>query len=98
VPIASKSGSLNLLEPSGSVQVCNGIALPYLHYLCLQSVMQKLKPQNAGTHVCVKVAGCEVPDCVRLAECGDKCRAFLNTVMNFGFNKRCDFLEYLAYW
>jgi len=24
-----KSGSLNLLEPSGPVQVCNGIALPY---------------------------------------------------------------------
>ena len=23
-----KSGSLSLLEPSGSVQVCNGIALP----------------------------------------------------------------------
>jgi hypothetical protein len=23
-----KSGSLNLLEPSGPVQVCNGIALP----------------------------------------------------------------------
>jgi hypothetical protein len=35
VPIALKYGSLNLLEPSGPVQVCNGIALPftkrYLH-------------------------------------------------------------------
>jgi hypothetical protein len=28
VPIALKSGSLNLLEPSGPVQACNGIALP----------------------------------------------------------------------
>ena len=28
MPIVLKSGSLNLLEPSGSVQVCNGIALP----------------------------------------------------------------------
>ena len=27
VPIVSKSGSLNLLEPSGSVQACNGTAL-----------------------------------------------------------------------
>ena len=27
-----KSGSLNLLEPLGSVQVCNGIALPFLYY------------------------------------------------------------------
>jgi len=30
VPIVWKSGSLNLLEPSGSVQACNGIALPFL--------------------------------------------------------------------
>jgi hypothetical protein len=29
VPIAFKSGSLNLLEASGPVQVCNGIALPF---------------------------------------------------------------------
>ena len=28
VLIVLKSGSLNLLEPSGPVQVCNGIALP----------------------------------------------------------------------
>jgi hypothetical protein len=29
VPIVSKSGSLNLLEPSGPVKACNGIALPF---------------------------------------------------------------------
>jgi hypothetical protein len=28
VPIVLKSGSLKLLEPSGPVQACNGIALP----------------------------------------------------------------------
>ena len=28
MPIVLKSGSLNLLEPSGPVQPCNGIALP----------------------------------------------------------------------
>jgi hypothetical protein len=28
VPIVLKSGSLNLLEPSGPVQACNGVALP----------------------------------------------------------------------
>jgi len=33
VPTVLKSGNLNLLEPSGPVQVCNGIALP----LSLQS-------------------------------------------------------------
>ena len=37
VPIVLKSGSLNLLEPSGSVQVSNGIACYILHTaLCEQ--------------------------------------------------------------
>jgi len=31
--IVLKSGSLNLLEPSGPVQACNGIALPFYHDL-----------------------------------------------------------------
>ena len=30
VPIVLKSGSLNLLEPSGPVQACNGIALSFI--------------------------------------------------------------------
>ena len=30
VPNVSKSGSLSLLEPSGPVQACNGVALPYI--------------------------------------------------------------------
>ena len=30
MPIVLKSGNLNLLEPSGPVQACNGIALPFL--------------------------------------------------------------------
>jgi hypothetical protein len=30
VPIVLKSGSPNLLEPSGTVQTCNGIALPFV--------------------------------------------------------------------
>ena len=34
VPIVLKSGSLNLLEPSGPVQACNGIALP-LPFICV---------------------------------------------------------------
>jgi len=31
VPIVLKSGSLNLLEPSGPVQACNGIAIPLFY-------------------------------------------------------------------
>jgi hypothetical protein len=33
VPIVLKSGSLKLLETSGAVQACNGIALPLICYL-----------------------------------------------------------------
>ena len=39
MPIVLKSGSLNLLEPSGPVQACNGIALPLLYpvtYDCIE--------------------------------------------------------------
>jgi hypothetical protein len=32
MPTVLKSGRLNLLELSGPVQVCNGIALPYFSY------------------------------------------------------------------
>jgi hypothetical protein len=33
VPFVMKSGSLNLLEPSGPVKACNGMALPLLYLL-----------------------------------------------------------------
>jgi hypothetical protein len=32
VPIFLKSGSLDLLEPSGPVKACSGIALPLLYH------------------------------------------------------------------
>jgi len=35
-----KSGSLNLVEPSGPVQACNGIALPF--YITYVPNMEKL--------------------------------------------------------
>jgi hypothetical protein len=38
VPIVLKSGILNLLEPSGPVYACNGIALPFL--LCYQGYLK----------------------------------------------------------
>ena len=34
MPIVLKSGNLNLLEPSGPVQACNGIVLPFLFIDC----------------------------------------------------------------
>jgi len=42
VPTVLKSGSLSLLEPSGRVQVCNGIALP--NYTALHSERLNTKP------------------------------------------------------
>jgi len=36
-----KSGSLNLLEPSGPVQACNGIALPF--YFSLENIIETLE-------------------------------------------------------
>jgi hypothetical protein len=36
VPNVLKSGSLNLLEPSGPVQACNGISLPLPLYFILR--------------------------------------------------------------
>jgi len=39
VPIVLKSGSFNFLDPSGPVQVCNGIALPIPFFdSCLSGV------------------------------------------------------------
>jgi len=40
VPIIFKSESLNLLEPSGPAQACNGIALPFIfswYLMCEQN-------------------------------------------------------------
>jgi hypothetical protein len=39
VPIVLKSGSLNLLEPTGPVKACNGIALP-LHGMLTEVVIK----------------------------------------------------------
>jgi len=42
VPKVLKSGGLNLLEPSGPVQACNGIALPVyiiLYYIILYYII-----------------------------------------------------------
>jgi hypothetical protein len=40
VPIVLKSVSLNLLEPSGPVKACNGIALPFLRQSCSVGLCQ----------------------------------------------------------
>jgi hypothetical protein len=33
MPLCNLSGSLSLLDPSGPLQACNGIALPFNHIL-----------------------------------------------------------------
>jgi hypothetical protein len=46
VPIVLKSGRLNLLEHSGPVQACNGIALPLCSY---GEILLKWILNNEGT-------------------------------------------------
>jgi len=41
VPIALKSGSLTLLEPSGHVQACNGIDLPLHIKMLLEMALRR---------------------------------------------------------
>ena len=43
MPIVLKSGSLNLLEPSGPVQACNAIALTFMHisFILLTRIIQQ---------------------------------------------------------
>ena len=48
VTIVLKSGSLNLLEPSGLVQACNGIALPFI--LMVVTGTKLLKPARNFTY------------------------------------------------
>ena len=46
MPIVLKSGSLNLLEPSGPVQACNGIALPLQELNHPESEDENLPPSR----------------------------------------------------
>ena len=51
MPIVLKSGSLNLLEPSGPVQACNGIALPFtftLLYNGAVGIVTRLQTAESG--------------------------------------------------
>ena len=43
MPIVFKSGSLNLLEPLGPVQACNGVALLLHIYIYIYSLMGQRK-------------------------------------------------------
>jgi hypothetical protein len=48
VPIFLKSGSLNLLEHLGSVQACNGIALPLLKTIMNRKASSSVSTEKAG--------------------------------------------------
>jgi hypothetical protein len=55
VPIVLKSGSLKLLEPSGPVKSCNGIALPYIdlikHFEHVKNIWKLVKSMKADLQV-----------------------------------------------
>jgi hypothetical protein len=49
MPTVLKSGGLNLLEPLGLVQACNGIAFTFVHIILLHSGQQYV----SFTHVAI---------------------------------------------
>jgi hypothetical protein len=51
MPIVLKSGSLKLLEPSGSVKACNGIALPFT--VMVMSTLEQDTKAKRGSRVTV---------------------------------------------
>jgi hypothetical protein len=62
VPIVLKSGSLNLLEPSGPVKGCNGIALPFTVHTVGRSSIRNLGTRPAvvtGTDLSLGCGGME---------------------------------------
>jgi len=40
--VVTKPGNLNFLEPSGTVQACNGTALPIYYILCISCIVKCL--------------------------------------------------------
>jgi hypothetical protein len=50
VPIVLKSGSLNLLKPSGPLQASNGIALPFFTFMKLSTVLFQLAGDRYKTN------------------------------------------------
>jgi len=66
--IVLKSESLNLLEPSGPVQACNGIALPFFFYLYSYTIIPFglnfffsfnftiFSANNESGRLCIKIA------------------------------------------
>jgi hypothetical protein len=59
VPIVLKSGSLNLLEPSGALQACNGITLPFYTFTQIRREIRGIRSRV----MCAVVSGhCEVVD------------------------------------
>ena len=62
MPTVLKSGSLNLLEPSGPVQACNEIALPFDTYSCSVCFEVQQEQQNATASVHRLGLELQVPD------------------------------------
>jgi len=68
VPIVLKSGSLNLLEPSGSVQACTEIALPMLYGTSNYTLKKKLRKLAAVWACALKNVRQPCPRRIKLKE------------------------------
>jgi len=77
MPIVLKSGSLSLLEPSGPVQACNGIALPlpYLIAFSLQHWLHQGASMFRNTHIACLISVTSL--------CMTPCKHFVFTCYSF---------------
>ena len=98
MPIILKSGSLSFLEPSGTVQVCNGIALPLplLHYLQLQTC-HTATVFAVGVKYFVTVWQSFIQALVNVSA-GMWNQAVFEVINSGGMNKTCGFNPATHYW
>ena len=61
--IVLKSGSLKLLEPSGPVQACNGVALPFYLFLAVHFQHHPVAPMSCVFSYGVAMTGTDCPVC-----------------------------------
>jgi hypothetical protein len=66
MPIVLKSGSLNLLEPSGSVQASNGIALPLPLSVGIAQQPKRIQPSGKPPRRTSQCKSCIIAACCGL--------------------------------
>jgi len=64
--VVMKSGNLNFLEPSGPLQACNGTALPFLIFCCINTCFSRICFSVILMYVCTYLGFQFDKNCVRI--------------------------------